>query len=382
MKMMKKLAALGAVLLLASCGGGSGKPGFSSLVSFGDSLSDVGTYQVGTVAAVGGGKFTVNGAGPRIWTELLAEDIGAAAPCPAQKGLLPNIPGITGAPVTNQAACTNYAQGSARVTHPLGPNAAGLQAAPFNQFTLGLMAMPVTNQVANHLSKIGGTFSGTELVTVLAGGNDIFMNLNGISVAAGGGATAVGGALAAGWSAGVQSTVAGGGAAAANAAASAGVAAMGQAGAELATLIKTQIAGKGARFIVVVNLPDVALTPFGLTLDAQTRGLVTTMTNAFNTQLQSGLAGVANIVYVDFFAQQKVVVANPGAYGLSNITTEACDPASPANPLQGSSLTCTANSLRAGTSGWQYADGVHPTPLGHAVIADFVAAQLSAAGWL
>ena len=49
---------------------------------------------------------------------------------------------VTGAPVTNQAACTNYAQGSARVTHPLGPNAAGLQAAPFNQVTLGLMAMP------------------------------------------------------------------------------------------------------------------------------------------------------------------------------------------------------------------------------------------------
>jgi outer membrane lipase/esterase len=381
MRVMKKLAVLGAALLLASCGGG-GKPGFSSLVSFGDSLSDVGTYQVGTIAALGGGKFTVNGPGARIWTEMLAMDIGAAAPCPAQKGLLPNIPGVTGAAVTNQAACTNYAQGSARVTHPLGPNAAGLQAAPFNQVTLGLMAMPVTNQISNHLAKIGGTFSGTELVTVLAGGNDIFMNLNGVSVAAGGGAAAVGGALAAGWSTSVQNAVAAGGAAAAGAAAQAAVAAMGQAGAELATLVKSQLVAKGARYVVVVNLPDVSLTPFGLRLDAQTRGLVTSMTNAFNTQLQSGLGTTPNILYVDFFAQQKVVVASPASFGLQNITTEACDPASPLNPFQGSSIACTEQTLRANTAGYQYADGVHPSPLGHTLIADFVAAQMSSFGWL
>ena len=70
---------------------GQTRPGFSSLVSFGDSLSDVGTYQVGTVAALGGGKFTVNGSGARIWTEKLASTVHVAAPCPAQKGLLPNI---------------------------------------------------------------------------------------------------------------------------------------------------------------------------------------------------------------------------------------------------------------------------------------------------
>ena len=383
MQMMKKLAALAAALMLASCGGGDDSgPGFATLVNFGDSLSDVGTYDVGTIAAVGGGQFTVNaGATATNWTEKLAAAIGAPAPCAAQTGLLPNIPGITGAPVTNHVACLNYAQGSSRVTQPLGPNAAGLQAAPFNQVTLGLMAIPVTTQISNHLAKSGGSFSGNELVTVLAGGNDIFMNFAAIGAAGGGGAGAVGAAMAAGWSSDVQNAVAAGGAAATQAATNAAMAAMAQAGAELAALVRNQMLAKGARFVAVVNLPDVAFTPFGLSLPAQQRSLITAMTNAFNAQLSSGLTGTG-VLYVDFAAQQQVVYANPAAWGLSNVTTPACDPASPNNPLQGSSITCTANSLLPNTVGYQYADGVHPTPLGHSLISEFVLARMRAVGWI
>ena len=55
--------------LLSACGGGTSPAGgdqatkvtFTKQVSFGDSLSDVGTYRVGAVAAAGGGKFTING---------------------------------------------------------------------------------------------------------------------------------------------------------------------------------------------------------------------------------------------------------------------------------------------------------------------------------
>ena len=67
------LSAVGTALVLVACGGGNdapapvvaapvAKPVFTKLVSFGDSLSDVGTYKVGLIAAVGGGKFTVNSA--------------------------------------------------------------------------------------------------------------------------------------------------------------------------------------------------------------------------------------------------------------------------------------------------------------------------------
>src|SRR6478736_5934705 len=106
-----KLAALGAAVVLAACGGGHDGLRFDSMVSFGDSLSDVGTYKVGTIAALGGGKWTVNSASARNWTEWIAADIHVTAPCAAQTGLLTNIPGLTGAAVTNHTECTNYAQG-------------------------------------------------------------------------------------------------------------------------------------------------------------------------------------------------------------------------------------------------------------------------------
>ena len=65
------------------------------------------------------------------------------------------------------------------------------------------------------------------------------------------------------------------------------------------------------------------------------------------------------------------------------MTTPACSSASPANPLQGSALGCTAASLIAGdTSGYLFADTVHPTPLGHTLMGDYVRAQMRAAGWI
>jgi len=377
-----KLAALGAALLVAGCGGGDGQRFGGGMVNFGDSLSDVGTYRVGTVAQLGGGKFTVNGTGSLNWTETLAARAGVPAPCAAQTGLLPNIPGLVGAPVANVAGCRSYAQGSSRVTHTIGPNDVELQQAPFNQVTLGLMAVPLATQMATHLTNVGGSYGGQELVTVMAGGNDLFMNFAAIASAAAGGNAAVGAAIAAGWSSSVQAAVAGGGAAASSAAVNAGMAAMGQAGAELAALVRTQILAKGARYVIVANLPDVAQTPFGLTLDAQTRGLVTTLVTTFNSQLQSGLSGAA-VLYVDAFARGQEQNANPAAFGLTNITTPACSTTSPANPLGGSSLTCTAAStVAADVSGYAFADSVHPSPRGYQLFADFVASRMALVGWL
>ncbi len=387
-----RLAALGAAMVLAACGGGSGGVGFTSTVSFGDSLSDVGTYDVGTVAAIGGGKWTVNSPGAMNWTELVAASAGTAAPCAAQTGLLVNIPGFTGAPVTDVPGCRNYAQGSARVSHPIGPNGAALQAPPFNQVNLGLMAVPVATQMSTHLARTGGSYGADDLVTVLAGANDLFMNFAAIGSAAAGGAGAVGAAIAAGWSAQVQAAVSAGGAAATDAAVAAALASMGQAGAELATLVKSQVLAKGARYVVVVNLPDASQTPFALTQSAQTRGLINTLVNTFNSQLQSGLSGTPAL-YVDAYTQIRTQVANPGPFGLTEVTTPACDPASPNNPLLGSSLTCTPISTVAGYTGastpaahqrtFLYADSTgHPTPLGYKLLADHVISRMQAAGWL
>src|SRR5262245_58874360 len=102
MRHTKLVLSVMAAAVLAGCGGTSPEPGeqstkvkFASQVSFGDSLSDVGTYRVGTVAALGGGKFTINGdnsaSNPALtgknWTELMAAQAGLSAPCPAVTGL-------------------------------------------------------------------------------------------------------------------------------------------------------------------------------------------------------------------------------------------------------------------------------------------------------
>jgi outer membrane lipase/esterase len=306
-----------------------------------------------------------------------------APPCAAETGLLPNIPGLVGAaPVTNIPNCFNYAQGSSRVSGIFAPNSATLQAAPFNQVNLGLLAVPIATQMATHLARVNGAYSGTELVTVMGGGNDFFMNFNGVAQAAGGGAGAAGAAITAGWSQTVQAAVAAGGAAAVGAASQAAVAGMGQAGAELAGLVKTQIVAKGAKYVVVVNLPDVSQTPFALALDAQTRSLMQTMVTTFNSQLAAGLNG-APVLLVDSYTQGHDQNANPAQYSLTNITTPACSATSPANPLQGSSIACTSASLIAGdTSHYEFADTVHPTPYGYQLIAQFVAIQMAKAGWL
>src|SRR4051812_30153341 len=161
--------------VLSACGGSGNdtpaaqpKPQFASQVSFGDSLSDVGTYKVGAVAALGGGKYTVNGAGAKNWTEIMATNAGLAAPCPAVTGLTGNAtvnPGFV-VPVTDCHSGNAYAMGGGRVTNPKGPGSLAAGSA------LGQLTYPVVDQVTRHLSRHGGAFSATDVVYVMAGGND------------------------------------------------------------------------------------------------------------------------------------------------------------------------------------------------------------------
>lgn len=391
------LSALGTALILAGCGGGSGSTstntvGFTSMVVFGDSLSDIGTHKVGVIAALGGGKYTVNSPTAKNWTELIAAQYGLATPCSAQTGLLSIIPGITAVPVQNFATCRNYAQGSSRVTSPVGPYsyalqqsliAAGLPAAALSEAGLGVLALPVVKQMANHLTNAGGTYSGKELVTIMAGGNDAFLNLAGVSSAAAGGAGAVGAAQFAGWSAGVQASVAAGGLAAAGAAQQAAVAGMAQAATELVAAINTQVLAKGAKYVAVVNLPDISQTPFATPLDAATKGFINNLVTTFNSTLTAGLAGKSGVIIVDAYTQGRDQIANPAQYSLSNVTTPACSKTSAANPLAGSSLACTAASAIAGdTSKYLFADDVHLAPFGYQLLAQFVTKNLATAGWL
>ncbi|MFZ6817236.1 SGNH/GDSL hydrolase family protein [Undibacterium sp. Ji22W] len=399
-----------AAAILVGCGGGGSsatdpapKIKFSAQVTFGDSLSDVGTYKVGTVAALGGGRYTVNSATARNWTEIVASDLGLSAPCAAQTGLDGLASQGFSVPVKNNAGCTGYAQGGARVTNPVGP---GNKLLGGNNVILGQMTVPVMKQIQNHLDANGGKFTGTEVVFVSGGPNDAFIQAGTLSAAATAAATA---AVTAAVPGQIQKDIASGackptdaqasncipgavaaltptvgaaaGAAYAKANAQTYVDAMGTAGTELASYVNNMILAKGAKYVVVVNMPDLSKTPDALKQSVDTQTLLNGMTVTFNARLLAGLAGNDNVLFVDLFTRFRDHAANPSAYGISNVTTPACDLTPAKNPL-GSSLVCSANNLIAGdTSKYYFADSVHPTPLGQSLFASYVSEELAKRKW-
>jgi phospholipase/lecithinase/hemolysin len=369
-----RLPAMLSAALLAACGGDD-KVQFNSVVSFGDSYSDAGAYRVGTVAALGGGQFTVNGPDGLTWTQALAKTVGAPAQCAAQTGMLPNN-GTQGAPVQNFASCFNYAQGSSRVSSSgTGPNGVALQTA-FGEQNLGFMAISLLQQFNDHLAKVGGRYAFTDLVTVNGGGNDLFMQLGAVASAFGGGQAAVATGTVAGWSQATLDAVALGGTDAVNAASAAAVAAMGQAGAELAGYVRTLVLDKGARYVIVRNLGNANTTPFGASLDAATQGLITAMTQAYNSQLASGLSGASGVILYDDYGADA-----PDPADFSNITTPSCGPNAFGAPV-GPSIVCNSGNLIAGdVSQYFFADDVHPTPYAHRQAAATAYSLMVKAGW-
>ena len=533
----KLLAGLVISAMLAGCGSGSGSAGnqstkiqFSSQVSFGDSLSDVGTYAVGTVATLHGGKYTVNSLTPseQNWTELMAATLGLPAPCPAETGLdgLAS-EGFFQTPASH-TGCYGYGQGGARVTLPYGPGNANLPAAEGGSAVLGQLTVPVVTQMQNHLTAIGGKFSGKEVVFVLAGANDVFVNYAASAIAAGtaavqtlvtnqvtaditakvtsdiganlcvpanatasncttqaeaelwqasfsspaalnaavtaqvtaditagtcalananttcvtqaetelitayfsatGGAATVAegelwqaslgsqAAVTAAVTAQVTADVTAGtctpsnpqatncipqaetelvtaylnaqGTAAGNAAGTSGpgatdaINAMALAGQQLSGYVNNMLVANGAKYVVVVNIPDIGTTPFGNALSPSALALVNTMVETFNSNLQTGLGTSSSILYVDANTQSHLNTQNPAQYGLTNVTTPACNLTPAANPL-GSSLVCTtANVISGDVSNYLFADMVHPTPYGYSLLAKYVSTQMALRGWL
>lgn len=351
--------ALASTGLLFGCGGSDDPPApekitYTKLVSFGDSFSDMGTYATpGLVGATGGGRYTVNGPGVQIWVERLAAAAKVPAPCAAQTGLN-SVGPLAGfaAPVTNKPGCYDYAQGGARVTNPVGPgNVATLPGS--SSGALGQLTVPLVTQFGNHLAAVGGSFAGTDLVTVFAGGNDFLIQIGTVqaTVAAGGNATTAG---------------------------QAATAAMGQAGGELAAYIKALVVGKGAKRVVVVGMPDASFAPDSLGQPQASRDLIQLMSFTFNAQLQFGLQGVPEVLYVDSYTAIQNWAANPSAYGLSNARSPACNAA-----LVATALLCTAATTVTGdVSKYLFADGVHPTPYGHELLGRLVVDALTAKGWL
>jgi phospholipase/lecithinase/hemolysin len=156
------------------------------------------------------------------------------------------------------------------------------------------------------------------------------------------------------------------------------VTAMGTAGAQLAGLVKTEIVAKGANYVIVNNLPDIAGTPAGMAQPAL-QDLIKAMVSAFNDQLKAGVTAEAKVLYVDLYTISHDQVINPAPYGLSNTSTPACG----ANALGHTSLVCNASNTIAGdVSHYMFADDIHPTPFEYSLVAKYVLQQMMVKGWL
>jgi len=289
---------------------------FSRVISFGDSLSDAGNIGLAPAQAGGlGGAF-----GPSqsfttnpdpVMVELLARYFGYA-----------NNASLAGG--------TNFAWG--------GACARPAAAAPCTN-----NPNPATRldaQIGQHLG--AGSADPRALYTVWMGANDLF---GAIPVWASNPATASANASAGGIPV-AQAVV-------------------GQVG---------RLQAAGARNIIVLNLPDLGVTPQFSSGPAAAAGpLASLATISFNTALSQGLAQVGTgVIPINFFGLANEVRANPAAFGLTNVTGVAC--------TTSNSILCTPNSLAAPNANntYLFADGVHPTGAAHRLLAEVAVATINA----
>ena len=323
-----------AISLLSACGGGHGGSSSSTgstttpagginlqVVSFGDSLSDVGTYAP-IASAVGGGRFTTNPG--QVWSQDVAQyygdTLGAAYTIDpthelkAQSGL-------------------GYAEGGATVATPASQS-------DFLTAVIGNVEMPVNQQVSSYLSA-HQSFNSNQLVLVWAGANDV---------------------LRAGTPPAATTTV--------------------QTAATTLAQLVGQIVQNGATHVVVVNLPNIGLSPKGLA-SSDGGANFTQLSELFNSTLTSALQtnGLqSKVIQVDAYTWLNGIIANFQANGFTvSNTGEACDPTK--TPDDTSLLCSPATYVSANADQtYMFADDLHPTTHLHSLFAQYVEQQIAASG--
>lgn len=376
MKFRMHLAAAAAALLLVACGGND--PAITSVKVMGDSLSDSGTF--GLKFTVQGSAATGTGSTP-VWPELVSEQVGGGAQCAYYRfNLLAQTFGTT-------SGCTNYAIGGGRIN-----NASNAQ---------DPRSIVLQLQTA---AQVHGSYKSTDLLLVDGGGNDA-ADVVGAYL----GATTPSGALtyrnllatllpAAQVDALLGQT---------NGAEQLGGAYMQALADSFYNAIKTSALDKGASKVVVLNLPDITVTPRFATVlaavaqqtsagqAAQAQALFRQWIEAFNARLAQKFSGEAKVAVLDFYGVLQAQVANPSAYQLTNVIGTTC----PVTGVGSDGLptydfpTCTATALSAatppagatgGANWWKtylFADGLHPTPYGHELLAKQVRDAVSGKRW-
>jgi len=318
------------ISLLTACGGGGGgSSGTTSpsggihlqIVSFGDSLSDVGTFAP-IASAVGGGRFTTNPG--QVWTQDVAQFYGDT---------------LTAAftiSVTHQLSAQGglgYAEGGATVATP-----ANLY--DFLTDVIGNAEMPVNQQVSSYLTT-HGSFNANQLVLVFAGSNDVLRA----------------GALPA-------------------------AAPIVQTAATTLAQIVAQIVQNGAVHVVVVNVPNIGASPKGIASPDGGANL-TQLSQMFNDSLNAALQAdglQGKVIQIDSYTWENGIIANFQANGFAvSNTGVACDPAK--TPKDTALLCSPATYVTANADQtYMFADDLHPTTRLHALFAQFVEQQIASSG--
>ena len=318
--------------VLAACGGGGGGGSSSSgstpaggvrlqIVSFGDSLSDVGTFAP-LASAVGGGRFTTNPG--QVWSQDVAQYYGDTLNAAFTIGIDHKLSAQGG---------FGYAEGGATVATPANLN-------DFLVDVIGNVEMPVNQQVSSYLST-HGSFNPGQLVLVWAGANDV---------------------LRAGQLPAAAPTI--------------------QTAASTLAQVVGQIVQNGATHVVVVNVPNIGLAPKGLAA-ADGGANYTQLSQLFNSDLNAALQAnglQGKVIQVDAYTWVTNTIANYQANGFAvSNTAQACDPSK--TPDDTSLLCSKATYVTANADQtYMFADDLHPTTRMHALFAQYVEQQIAANG--
>jgi outer membrane lipase/esterase len=309
--MAKNLARLGWLFAFACLVSSSyAHANYSNLFIFGDSLSDSGNNAIAlapnvTPVPISGNTFIptfpyasghyTNG---QVWAQSFAAAFGLSAN-----------PSLVGG--------TDYAFGGA-TTGPLTPNAfpGGL----FNPFPASL-----ETQAAFFLAQYGNVAPSDALYVVAGGGNNARAGLTAIA-GCGGNPVCIGAVI--------QSTAI-------------------AFAADIGTIVG-ELELAGAQHIVVWDTPDLGLAPAVVASGGSPIGSL--LASSMNAALLGAIGGDADIKLFDLFGFQDALAANPGAFGLTNVT-DACAQFVACNP-----------------STYLFWDGIHPTSAGHKLISDAMVA--------
>ena len=352
-----------------------GRPVAPRVKVFGDSLSDSGTF---------GLKFTVQGAAPTgvgssdIWVDLVAKSLQSARLCPHFVS--------AGQTFTTRRECTNFAVGGGRISSVTLTGSTDPRAVPLQLQTA---------------AQVHDGYTASDVLLVVGGGNDA-ADLAGawLGATTPAGAQAFQSLLASVLGAEATNTLLAGGS---QGQVVAGMSYMENLAGRLADAIRVHAIDKGATKVLVMNMPDIALTPrFGAVLAgvaaqsnaqhaAQVRGVIQTWVNSFNSALASRFTGNTKVAVLDYNTVFRAQVAAPASFGFTDGVNTAC----PAVGTDSSGLptynfpACTAAALSAtankpSADWWTtylFSDGFHPTPRAHAEAAKEALNVLTSRGW-